>query len=103
MESTLTFTLQEGGGSKKKKSCRLTDDFVTNHNNYDYLFKIVVVGGSTVGKSSILQRYADNKFSESQTSTLGVVTFFKKKQKIMLMNSFIGFQNCTIKSKESNI
>jgi GTPase SAR1 family protein len=29
---------------------------------YDYLFKIVIVGNSSVGKSSLLRRFADDQF-----------------------------------------
>lgn len=29
---------------------------------YDYLFKIVIVGNSSVGKSSILRRFSDDSF-----------------------------------------
>lgn len=30
---------------------------------YDYLFKIVIVGNSSVGKSALLQRFTDDKFT----------------------------------------
>ena len=39
---------------------------------YDYLFKLILIGDSSVGKSSILSRFADNKFTESNISTIGV-------------------------------
>uniref|UniRef100_A0A914W2K1 Uncharacterized protein n=1 Tax=Plectus sambesii TaxID=2011161 RepID=A0A914W2K1_9BILA len=39
---------------------------------YDYLFKLIVVGDSGVGKSSLLSRFNDNEFSESFISTIGV-------------------------------
>lgn len=31
-----------------------------NNRDYDYLFKLVIVGDSGVGKSSILLRFADD-------------------------------------------
>lgn len=30
--------------------------------NYDYIFKFVIIGSSSVGKSSILKRFADDCF-----------------------------------------
>ncbi|CAD8115584.1 unnamed protein product [Paramecium primaurelia] len=39
---------------------------------YDYLFKLVIIGNSGVGKSSLLLRFADDQFSESYLTTIGV-------------------------------
>ena len=44
---------------------------------YDYLFKIVIVGNSSVGKSSILRRFSDDSFQESYLATIGVDFRFK--------------------------
>ena len=41
------------------------------------MFKIVLVGDSGVGKSSILLRFADDTFTESYISTIGVDFRFK--------------------------
>eukprot|EP00252_Welwitschia_mirabilis_P000604 TRINITY_DN10586_c0_g1_i1.p1 TRINITY_DN10586_c0_g1~~TRINITY_DN10586_c0_g1_i1.p1 ORF type:complete len:224 (-),score=25.93 TRINITY_DN10586_c0_g1_i1:58-729(-) len=38
----------------------------------DYLFKIVLVGDSAVGKSNLLARYARNEFYPNSKSTIGV-------------------------------
>lgn len=38
----------------------------------DYLFKILIVGESGVGKSNLLLRFVDNKFEPSHISTIGV-------------------------------
>jgi small GTP-binding protein len=39
---------------------------------YDYLFKLLLIGDSGVGKSCLLHRFADQKFTESYISTIGV-------------------------------
>jgi len=38
----------------------------------DYLFKIVLIGDSAVGKSNLLARYARNEFYPNSKSTIGV-------------------------------
>jgi len=39
---------------------------------YDYLFKILIIGASAVGKSSLLIRFTDNVFNECFLPTIGV-------------------------------
>lgn len=39
---------------------------------YDYLFKILLLGNQGVGKSSLLGRFADNEFLETYRTTVGV-------------------------------
>mmetsp|Transcript_1040 Transcript_1040/g.1788 ORF Transcript_1040/g.1788 Transcript_1040/m.1788 type:complete len:208 (+) Transcript_1040:101-724(+) len=40
--------------------------------DYDYLFKLVLIGDSGVGKSCLLLRFADDSFTDSYISTIGV-------------------------------
>ncbi len=40
--------------------------------DYDFLFKILLIGNSAVGKSSLLLRFSDNVFNESFLPTIGV-------------------------------
>jgi len=40
--------------------------------DYDYLFKLVLIGDSGVGKSCLLLRFADDQFTDSYISTIGV-------------------------------
>jgi len=52
---------------------QLSDD-----QDYDHLFKMLIVGDSGVGKSSILLRFTDDNFDEDQPCTIGVDFKIKK-------------------------
>lgn len=39
---------------------------------YDYLFKLVLIGDSGVGKSNLLSRFTKNEFNLESKSTIGV-------------------------------
>ena len=39
---------------------------------YDYLFKVLLIGNSGVGKSSLLLRFADDVFTDNFMPTIGV-------------------------------
>ncbi len=43
-----------------------------NEEGEEYLFKIVVVGNSNVGKTNIISRYTTDEFSEDTQNTIGV-------------------------------
>jgi Ras-related protein Rab-1A len=40
--------------------------------DYDYLYKVLLIGDSGVGKSCLLARYVDDFFHDSYVSTIGV-------------------------------
>ena len=40
--------------------------------DYDYLFKVVIIGDSGVGKSNLLSRLTRNEFHLDSKSTIGV-------------------------------
>jgi Ras-related protein Rab-1A len=40
--------------------------------DYDYLFKVLIIGNSGVGKSCLLLRFAEDMFSDNYISTIGV-------------------------------
>ncbi|KRZ32047.1 Ras-related protein Rab-35 [Trichinella pseudospiralis] len=43
-----------------------------NPRDYDHLFKLLIIGDSGVGKSSLLLRFADQTFSANYITTIGV-------------------------------
>ena len=43
-----------------------------DEDNYDLIFKLVLIGDSGVGKTNILSRYINNEFSLATQSTVGV-------------------------------
>ena len=43
-----------------------------NQNGYDMIFKIVLIGDSSVGKTNILSKYLSNEFDPDSKATVGV-------------------------------
>lgn len=56
--------------------------------NFDYMFKILIIGNSSVGKTSFLFRYADDSFTSAFVSTVGidfkVKTIFRQDKRVKL-------------------
>lgn len=46
--------------------------FRSKANEFDFLFKLLLIGESGVGKSALLLRFTDDHFSSPQVSTIGV-------------------------------
>ncbi len=42
------------------------------NDSFDYLFKVILIGDSGVGKSSLLTRYSRNEFNSETKTTIGV-------------------------------
>jgi GTPase SAR1 family protein len=43
-----------------------------SNQEYDYLFKLLLIGNSSVGKSSLLFRFVENTWDENFVPTIGV-------------------------------
>ncbi|XP_053723061.1 RAB3A, member RAS oncogene family, b isoform X1 [Synchiropus splendidus] len=60
----------------------------TSDQNFDYMFKILIIGNSSVGKTSFLFRYADDSFTPAFVSTVGidfkVKTIYRNDKRIKL-------------------
>lgn len=60
---------------------------------YDYLIKTIIIGDTSVGKSNILTKFADDEFKSDYSSTIGVdyktirVDYFDKSVKIMIWDT----------------
>ena len=50
---------------------------LTKTKDYDYIFKIVLIGDTCVGKSCILVRFSDDIFNDNYVTTIGVDFRFK--------------------------
>lgn len=45
---------------------------VSDEASYDYVFKVIIVGDSGVGKTNLLGRYVNDTFELSSKSTIGL-------------------------------
>lgn len=69
-----------GGGTVQQKDAA--------DQNFDYMFKLLIIGNSSVGKTSFLFRYADDSFTSAFVSTVGidfkVKTVFRNDKRVKL-------------------
>jgi len=83
LELILSYLVVDDGYSRKKPwpgtDAEIISEEISNHPNnwkspsrYDYLFKMILVGDSGVGKSSLLTRFVDEVFYDSFIATIGV-------------------------------
>uniref|UniRef100_A0A8C7WM85 small monomeric GTPase n=1 Tax=Oryzias sinensis TaxID=183150 RepID=A0A8C7WM85_9TELE len=56
--------------------------------NFDYMFKLLIIGNSSVGKTSFLFRFADDSFTSAFVSTVGidfkVKTIYRNNKRVKL-------------------
>lgn len=75
--------LQMAGGQGEPKWQKDAAD-----QNFDYMFKLLIIGNSSVGKTSFLFRYADDSFTSAFVSTVGidfkVKTVFRHDKRVKL-------------------
>lgn len=76
------YLFQMAGGADPKWQKDAADQ------NFDYMFKLLIIGNSSVGKTSFLFRYADDSFTSAFVSTVGidfkVKTVFRNDKRVKL-------------------
>lgn len=80
--SQCVFVLSQMAATQDNKQKENSDQ------NFDYMFKLLIIGNSSVGKTSFLFRYADDTFTSAFVSTVGidfkVKTVYKNDKRIKL-------------------
>ena len=72
-------------------------EYSLEEESYDVLIKLMLLGDSTVGKTSILKRYSKNQFNPNYISSIGVdfetkyINTSYKKYEIIFFNSIFSF------------
>jgi len=59
-----------------------------SNQEYDYLFKLLLIGNSSVGKSSLLYRFVDNSWDDNFVPTIGV-DFVRKFFNLYIIKIFL--------------
>ncbi len=63
-------SIMQGKDGKKRKG--LIKKLGTGIKDFDYRFKVVVIGTSGTGKTSLLLRFSDAKYNDDHLVTIGV-------------------------------
>lgn len=63
--------------------------------DYDYLFKVILIGDANVGKSSLISQFCNDKFMDTVASTVGVDFYIKdfviNGKNVKVSNAFITY------------
>ena len=62
-----------------------------NITEFDFIFRVMLIGDDCVGKTSLIQRFIDHTFSDSYTATLGIdfkITTLKINGKIVKLQIY---------------
>ena len=69
--------LLEDSNVQRSAAQRMSAKPVRTNAEYDYLFKMLIIGDSGVGKSTLLHRLIDDDYSGAFVSTIGVDLMIK--------------------------
>lgn len=65
--------------------------------DYDYLFKVVLIGDSGVGKSNLLSRFTRNEFCLESKSTIGVEFATRTLQVSLSLSHWVLYLGCALR------